>query len=390
MMNKIVMFICLIGMGWHSVVAQQIEGIQKTDPFNVRQKKALSIMPTYQSWTEKDGNSITQVNNTLQFYYQAGTQLSLMVRNSQASTQIKAPASTSSYAWADLAGITDSQILMGYRLKDKPIMFNVALNIPTGKTALTRDELASSILISSQVLELSVPHYGQGVGALLGVSAAFPVSESFVLGGGASYQYNGKYKPLADLETTYKPGAEIAADIGFNVLLSPQAMISTDVIYTNYSADSFGDQTVFQIGNKLTANVQFRQKMGENEFALMARYRTRSKNSVPVFVGQAYELQPSTENTNPSFFALLGQYQWKINPKLTTSFTGEFKKFKKAEALFSGASLVGIGVQPEFMVNEQLSIPLFLKFTSGNYLNAASTKKILSNLNAGLGVYWSF
>lgn len=389
-MRRLLFFCSTIYIFTASAFAQQAESIEKADPFNVRQRKALSLMPTYQSWKEENGRTLTQLSNTLQLSYQVGDQVSVSVRNSQANSEIASPLSSSSIALPALSGITDSQLLVGYRLKDKPILFNVALNLPTGKKALTVDELTSSILLSSQVLNLRVPHYGQGLGALVGFSAAFPMGETFVLGGGASYQYNGEYQPLASTETLYKPGAEIAADVGFNVLFSPQSMLSTDVIYTNYSTDTFGGQTVFQIGNKITANAHFRQKLNENEFSILARYRSRSKSQVPVYSGSSYDLQPTTENTNPSFIALHGEYQWKLNDKLTTSFTGKFQKYQQAEALFSGASLVGLGIQPELTLSDKLSIPLFVEFASGSYTNVANASVKLTNLNAGIGVYVSF
>jgi len=339
------------------------------DPYIIKQKLFVTAIPTYQAWNQ-EGNNISQVSFPLYAYLPLSRSLGVTLRNS--------PASTTGDNLTDLQGFTDTQIGVSYHLEPANLVFHLGVNVPSGQRELSEEEFNTSIALSYKFYDFRVPNFGKGLNVNPGISWAFPLSEQFVLGLGASYLYNGKYKPIKDMPDDYDPGDEIQFAGGFDIAANPTTTVTADVIYTLYEADRLGDKKVYEAGDKLAANAQFRKFFAFNELLLMAYYRNRGKSDVPVN-GVS---QPGDKTITPAQFGFLGQYRIRIHPKFYLGLIAEARNYQKTDIL-PGVSLFGGGLAPEISLSPAFKIISRFKFLSGKFEGGDS----ISNLEAGVGIH---
>lgn len=339
------------------------------DPYIIKQKLFVTVIPTYQEWRQ-EGNSISQFSFPLYAYLPLSRNLGVTLRNS--------PASTTGDNLTDLQGFTDTQVGVSYHLEPANLVFHLGVNVPSGQQELSVEEFETSIALSYKFYDFRVPNFGKGLNVNPGISWAFPLSEQFALGLGASYLYNGKYKPLKGMPEDYDPGDEIQFAGGFDITSDPTTTLTGDVIYTLYEADRLGDKKVYEAGDKLVANLQFRKFFAFNELLLTAYYRNRGKSGLPANGAS----QAADKAITPSQFGFLGQYRIRIHPKFYLGIIAEARHYQKTDIL-PAVSLFGGGLAPEITLSPALKLISKFKFLSGKFEGGDS----ISNLEAGVGVY---
>lgn len=339
------------------------------DPYIIKQKLFVTVVPTYQGW-RREGSNISQVSFPIYAYLPLSRNLGVTLRNS--------PASTSGDNLTNLQGFTDTQVGISYHLEPANLVFQLGVNVPSGQQELSAAEFNTSIALSSKLYDFRVPNFGKGLNVNPGISWAFPLNDQLVLGLGASYLYNGKYKPLKGMPEDYNPGDEIQFAGGFDIISNPTTTLTGDVIYTLYEADRLGEKKVYEAGNKFVANVQFRKFFAFNELLLAAYYRNRGKSDLPVN-GVS---QPGDKTITPARFGFLGQYQIRLHPKFHLGVIAEARRYNKTDIL-PGVSLFGGGLAPEITLSPALKIISKFKFLSGKFGGGDS----ISNLEAGIGLY---
>lgn len=76
-------------------------------------------------------------------------------------------------------GITDTQLSFSYHFEPVNLIFNLGLNLPSGKKRFTSEEFQTSSLISTNIFNFKVPGFGQGLNISPGLTWAFPVNEKY-------------------------------------------------------------------------------------------------------------------------------------------------------------------------------------------------------------------
>jgi len=351
------------------------EAIAQVTPGNSKRQEYLRLMPVYQRWSTGAGNQFAQFSVPIYVRLAFGRNLRLALRGSQATA--------SGDNLQKLSGITDTQLSGFYSAAN--FIFNLGLNLPSGKRGLTYDEFLTASLLSLNHFNFQVPSYGQGFNVSPGFTWAWPLNEKFSIGLGASYQYKGKFKPLTFVDK-YDPGDEVLLTGGVDWRLNETAKISFDLIYTLYGTDQIDTAEVFAAGNRMVAHAQFRQNFSRDELWLFARYLSRGKNSLAA--GGA--LLPEDKKSAPDQIEWLGHYFHRFNRRVTAGFFAEGRYFTRPPAadIFSsaGCSIFGFGVAPEFSPSPRFKIPARLKFLFGRSQNGQS----ISGLEVGAGIGIAF
>ena len=135
------------------------------------------------------------------------------------------------------------------------------------------------MLFSNSLFNLQVPVLGQGLNINPGLAWVVPVGETVVLGLAGSFQYRGPYKPREGLGE-YDPGDEITASAGLDFRVNETVSVSTDFVFSAYTADKFDGAKVFASGNAYWVNVQYRQLSGRTSCRYSPGYRTKSKGQI--------------------------------------------------------------------------------------------------------------
>jgi len=329
-------------------------------------QSTVRIMPLYQRWTIPNGAAISEVSVPIIASFPVGRNFDLALRGMQA--QAGDAAKT-------LRGLTDTQLACRYHLEAAPLVFNLEVNFPNGRKKLSLEEFEISTLLSLPQYNFQVSNFGQGLNVAPGFTWAVPISERFVLGLGASYQYKGKFRPLAYMREDYDPGDEILLTGGFDVRLGATTTFSADLIYTAYGTDKTGDDDVFASGHQIVANTQVRQYFGYNELRLFARYRSKAKSDL--VVGADLPSQPL--KTLPDLTELMGHYRFRLGRKLYSSILAEGRFYEKTQA--AGIKILGLGLVPEIGLTDNCNMLIRLKYQTGRMRNSPA----LSGWEIGFG-----
>ena len=342
----------------------------------ISQSASVRIQFNYQSWSLENSGDLSEITVPLAVYYPVNRNFSATLRGNGASA--------TGDNMESISGLTDTQLGLNYLLENANLVFNLSFNFPSGKTELDALEFATSALISNNIFHLNTPNFGQGLNVSAGFTWAIPAGETFVFGVGASYQYKSSFKPLNIMAADYNPGDEILLTGGFDARLSGAATFSADAIFTLFGTDKFGDDEVFAPGSRLVLNAQFRNYFGLNDFWLFARFRSRAKNEQAAILGQA--LVKETENSNPKQFEIMSHYRLRLNPNIYLRILAEGRFYEKTTVAFSGATLFGGGLAPEFTLSSRVTAPVIFKFLTGSVKDGPS----LTGFEIGAGVNFSF
>ena len=109
------------------------------NPYVISQSYFIKMMPVYQQWSGSNSSKISEFSIPLFIYLPVSRKLGITMRGSQASISGDVPA---------LNGMTDTQLAMSYHLESMNLVFNVGLNLPSGKNELTTDYIELKIRLS--------------------------------------------------------------------------------------------------------------------------------------------------------------------------------------------------------------------------------------------------
>jgi len=344
--------------------------------FIIEKTGYLRIMPIYQNWTLDQDPGFSQLSLPLFVYYPIGRDFSITIRGTQAEAR--------GDSIQTLSGITDTQLGLSYRPKNSNLVFNLGANVPTGLKELTQEEFQTSFILSTNIFKLRTPNFGQGLNLTAGLTWAFPITHSFVIGFGGSYLKRGGYRPLANSADEYLPGDEIMLTGGFDLRFNSTTTFSADLLFTTYDKDKIGDSEVFASGNKYVINAQFRKFFGFNEFWLLGRYRSRAKNQVAAVLGGT--LVEESEKIFPDQLEFLGHFRVRMNRAIAVSILFEGRFYEQTSVPYSGIDLLGAGLSPEIRFSRTFAIPLVVKYLKGRYRDGSD----LSGFELGGGIMLNY
>lgn len=141
-----------------------------------------------------------------------------------------------------LNGFTDTRLRASVRLAGDALLATFGVNLPTGKTTLTGQELAVESVLGAPALRFQTPALGTGWGGTGGLVFTRQIG-AWSWGLGASYEYRGQYAPaeaqalgLASGSFDLRPGQAIRLSMGAGGLVGQSAM-SVSLASTLYTRD---------------------------------------------------------------------------------------------------------------------------------------------------------
>ncbi|MBN2001077.1 hypothetical protein JW935_26260, partial [candidate division KSB1 bacterium] len=218
----------------------------------------------------------------------------------------------------------------------------------------------------------------QGLNLSVGLTWAHPLSEKIVAGLGGAFHYKGPYKPFKELSYDYNAGDEIILTTGLDYVTSRTSTLSFDFIFTKYQVDKVGDAERFSSGNKMVFTAQYKQYLGYNELEVLARYRSKDKNSTAIPYGGT--LLSEEEKTIPDYTELLGGYKYHIDPLTSIGIMVEGRFFQET-SLYPGVKIYGGGLSPEYRIDENFTIFGHAKY----YLGVTNKGPDFSGIEIGAG-----
>jgi len=153
----------------------------------------------------------------------------------------------------EIAGLTDAKLKAYGYFWDDQLVASMGVNIPTGITALTDEEVTAVQAVSPNILGFTMKNYGGGTDLDLGLAVGRDLGRGWAVGGGASILVQGSYD--LDSRSEYDPGAEIAVTAGAD-WRARGVLVSLDCLYRMFGDDQLDDAGSFADGNQFETTLR--------------------------------------------------------------------------------------------------------------------------------------
>lgn len=141
-----------------------------------------------------------------------------------------------------LSGVTDTYVRGAVHVAGDALLATVGVNVPTGKTSLTTDQLGVLEVLGAPALRYQTPVLGTGWGGTAGIVYTLH-DGTWSWGFGTSYEYRGQYTPaqaqalgLGSGDFDLRPGQAIRVSVGTDGLVG-QSDMSVSLASTFYTQD---------------------------------------------------------------------------------------------------------------------------------------------------------
>jgi len=343
------------------------------DVYHVTPQNMLFIQPCYQGWEDQYGVQFSETSVPLFLSYKIQPNTNVTLRTGMAYI--------SNNKILNFNGNVDTQIGLSHHFNNENVVIHGGINLPTGKEGLTEQEFMSASVLSLDQFKFRMPSLGQGLNITVGIGWAGVLSDVLAVGLGGSYQSKGGYSPLAELEEEYDPGSEVTITGGLDYQIDATAILSADILYSMYNSDKVGSTVVFEAGNKFGLNVKLAKQMGFNLLKLAVKYRTRAKN----YMAYGGVLYPEVEKSSPQLIELEGSFRFSVQSRFFVALLGDIRWYEKT-SIHDGMMLYGAGAAPEFVINDDVSIPLRLEY----YFVRDTRGQTMTGLEVSAGLLYLF
>lgn len=148
-----------------------------------------------------------------------------------------------------LSGLRDLKARTVMMLADDRVMMSLGVNMPIGKSDLSKDGEAVSTLLADRSMKFRYSNLGEGFDISANGGVAQKIG-SMVVGGGAGYLKKGEYKLMEGTDEKYHPGDQITVTAGTDLIAAP-LLIRADATYTAYQPDKLNAEEVYQEESKI-------------------------------------------------------------------------------------------------------------------------------------------
>jgi hypothetical protein len=211
---------------------------------------STSVQPTLQSWSFSALPSLdsVRVRGVTQFSVPVQLQLSIGDRwlveaiTSYASSTLTTDGGRDSLA-SPLSGPSDVRLRAVGRVFGERVLLTTQVNVPTGRTLLTRGELTTVEVTASPALETTVPVLGTGLAASVGAVFGWRRG-AWALGAGASLEQRGQYQPVEARALGLSGPLTLAPGTVTRVSLAGDRLVGEQKLALFFATDFFGSDRV--------------------------------------------------------------------------------------------------------------------------------------------------
>ncbi|HEX9934022.1 MAG TPA: hypothetical protein VGB38_02395 [bacterium] len=359
-------------IGCLASLATVVQGQQSILP--TERQSTLWTHGCFQMWRVQYAHyAISQVSFPLALYIPLHDQINLNVSTIPAIS-----------AWGSaykLNGLSDTWVQGTYMGRNEKWMANLGMGIPTGKTRLTNDEMTfTTEILSQNMFNFRVPIYGGGFCVKAGGGLAYPIMEKLVLGVGGQYVVHTPYHPVrysytyrsqygiaertADLK--YKPGNEIALQLGFDWKAGETTKTMFDVQYSVYGKDRLEGESIYGSGPKVAVNAGFFHQYDEQFVWVHLTYRVKGKHELL----NGLEFVAAEKNLNGDQIEL--GVVWKALPFRNGEFFvfGDGRFYARNQYQKAGASIYGGGFGLNFILSPTVTLNANVRYFGGTLKDA--------------------
>ena len=177
-----------------------------------------------------------------------------------ATTQFSQSTGTSS-----ISGLTDTQLRANYALNGDNLVLTFGFNIPTGKSAITSDQLLAAQAIGIDFFTFPVPAYGTGLAGTVGLAYAAQAGD-WEIGAGGSFRKATSFEPASGSSAKYTPGDEYRLRFGAARAVG-EGRFSLGVIFSAFGTPTY-DTTTISTGARAIVQAVYSHPVGSNELFL--------------------------------------------------------------------------------------------------------------------------
>lgn len=196
-----------------------------------------------------------------------------------------------------MSGASDTRLRFSWLLPNDRFLLTGGLSLPTGPTDLDRDEVLVSRAISNQVLGFRANRYGEGLDIFVGLAAAWPVNNSWSVGGGLGGRLKGSFEFAPDALNglgKVEPGSEVFLSGGasyFNRGDSRTTAFNADLSFRTYGRDKVESKEVFEEGGEIDLVINGALDGERWKHAMLVRFVSKGEHTL---LGSASPITPET------------------------------------------------------------------------------------------------
>ncbi|MBN1999517.1 hypothetical protein JW935_18325 [candidate division KSB1 bacterium] len=347
----------------------------QSDGFGLDNRPFMTGGPACLYWQAKSDRAF-QFVIPVSLVWPVNDRLTLDVTMSPSANQINTSKSTA------LSGLSDSRVRGAYVFGDDRFLLTCGLNLPTGKSKLTWDELNAANVLAMQPLDFILPVLGQGLECNTGLVMAQRFKK-LVVGFGAGFLYRGKYRPYSESDYDYDPGEEVSVSVAFDFPIGRQNKFMLDLIYTSYGADRAEGTDVFQAGARVTAQAGVFLPSEYVDFQVGICNRWRAKNKIG-----SEELTPERLNSNGNKLDLLSMASMPLSRKTKLFALLDGKIYSNNDYDYGGATICGFGGGFTRIVSQNVQYQMDMRLYVGS-LDTGAEKVNLTGIKFLTGLVYS-
>ena len=191
-----------------------------------------------------------------------GERLTFDVGTSYASSRLTSGGTTS-----EIRGITDTEVRGNLTLGSDLVVLTAGLNLPTGSSSASADQLAAAGLIGNDFLAFPISNMGTGLALTGGLAVARPFG-AWNVGVGGAVRRSTAYEPydIPGSSLRFQPGNEYRARVGID-RAAGAGQVAFGLSYSAFGEDDAGG-SVYNTGDRVI--VQGAYSGGANGVSLAA------------------------------------------------------------------------------------------------------------------------
>lgn len=184
-----------------------------------------------------------------------------------------------------LNGLTDSKIRVVGALVEDAVLLTAGVNLPTGRSTLSPEQLGAFSLLSAPSLRFRSPVLGTGAGATLGVILARSIAE-WGMALATTYEARGSYAPAEALAVGTEP-ASLRVGNAVHLSLAGDRLIGSTHHTLSLTGDLFQQGSIgdpaqatsetFALGPSVAATYQLDATLAGSETTVFAVARRRAE-----------------------------------------------------------------------------------------------------------------
>ena len=174
---------------------------------------------------------------------------------------------TSGSTVSEINGLTDTQLRGNLTLGSDFVVITGGVNLPTGRSSVTLDEITAAGRIGSDFLAFPISNMGTGLAATGGIAIARPLGD-WNLGFGGSVRHSSTFDPFNVPGQTlrFTPGDEYRARIGVDRGVS-NGRLALGLTYSAFGNDDAGG-SVYNTGSRVIAQAALTNSISGTDVTL--------------------------------------------------------------------------------------------------------------------------